>query len=495
MKKTVGKSRNKKSIPKKNKTAKCGGAAGFTFGVNITPEGVLLNTNAKGKDYAFDSKMIGMTITSGNYKHDFYSNKRGFVSDKVIIPKEVLEILKDKKIICMSRAPIQYESAKKSFFGTKTFFSEPIIFTFTNLNIGFTSIVNTNNIEIDILWPQDAKLRSQWGLGEIRNKTNIVNKYDKEFWFNFKPFLNINLFDEHNRQDIIRVIQRRRATVPLVNFYPINVNLNEPPGDLENNLSKFSVVYDVNSVNFNMDKMKKYTNSPGIEDAYRRHIDNLERTKTAEINSLKEKLGQLNRELENGISRERASGPRYRDDSQVQEVRREKERAEEQLDSLKGELRKEERALMNLKSEKENLKESLRDLEENKTREKDSIGGIESQKIRLTIEKNELTREKGVLMKEKNELTREKGVLMKEKNRLTRANDELMKEKQDLTREKKRLERSRSENKSDMSSLTTRSGYTSSSSRRTGQSRRYPSPTPTSSIAHHAHDQARLNIA
>jgi len=84
MKKTIGKSRNKKSIPKKNKTSKNGGAAGFTFGVNITTEGVLLNTNYKKDNINFNNKLRGMTITDDKNMHFFYANIRGLFPIKFL---------------------------------------------------------------------------------------------------------------------------------------------------------------------------------------------------------------------------------------------------------------------------------------------------------------------------------------------------------------------------------------------------------------------------
>lgn len=206
--------RNKKSGETKKKR---GGFLGVgTLAVNITTEGIVLNElyRNKKKNYGFNHELLGLKLKfthSNDSKFmdvlPFYrrSNELGFSS---IIDNKIIDMLRNKDILCSSMLDeklILFKFRKDTLEGTK--------------KISFSRMFKSNWYSVEIILCDDSfegfATRSPEILSTIRNllpgkkidsntRVDIVNKYDSEFWFNFKPYFDINEVPSNKQLDTIK---------------------------------------------------------------------------------------------------------------------------------------------------------------------------------------------------------------------------------------------------------------------------------------------------
>jgi hypothetical protein len=222
-----GKTKSSKIIRSKNNVTrkKRGGFLGMgTSAVNITTEGVILNENYRKGNVKFQHELLGLELNfdkngkperfykrsdesySGTARLKIFGKRLNTTS---VIEDKVIEILRVKDILCMSHVN-----------------GEDILFKFKKMpddkKITLSRMFKSNWYSIDVIWTTGgvekfkgfasrspkmlSTLRNLLPGNKIVNREDIVNKHDTEFWFNFKPYFDLNVYDENKRSVVINKI-------------------------------------------------------------------------------------------------------------------------------------------------------------------------------------------------------------------------------------------------------------------------------------------------
>lgn len=226
-----GKTKSSKIIRSKNTETrkKRGGFLGMgTWAVNITTEGVILNENYKNNNGTeFQHELLGLELKfKGRDKlESFYKRSDESYSRMArsklfgrrmnttsVIDNKIIDMLANEDILCTSKVRDTH-----------------ILFKFDKLpenkKITLSRMFKSNWYSVEIIWNSGEfkgfTERSPKMLSTLRNlipfsgnpiesRTNIVNKYDTDFWFNFKPYFDLNDFGDHKTTVVDKLTEKSR---------------------------------------------------------------------------------------------------------------------------------------------------------------------------------------------------------------------------------------------------------------------------------------------
>jgi hypothetical protein len=132
-----------------------------------------------------------------------------------VIDNKIIDMLANEDILCTSKVGDAH-----------------ILFKFDKLpenkKITLSRMFKSNWYSVDVIWNSGGfsgfKERSPKMLSTLRNlipfsgnaiqsRTNIVNKYDTEFWFNFKPYFDLNDFGQYRDNVVVTLNKKSRDDI------------------------------------------------------------------------------------------------------------------------------------------------------------------------------------------------------------------------------------------------------------------------------------------
>jgi hypothetical protein len=195
--KTKSKTNKKNKTSKKNKRGGLGGL--WTNSVNITKDGIILREG----NVKFNRKMLGLTLNYDNKSVPFYI-RAPEMTNSSMIKHELINYLIDNSILCTSSVPNSSGNKKNDCLFIFNKHSEQK----KNKSIATSRLFQSNWYSIYVLWSSEnrsdvLKKRSMFAIMD-RKRDDIVDKNNVDFWFNFKPYFDINEFSPEGRPAIIK---------------------------------------------------------------------------------------------------------------------------------------------------------------------------------------------------------------------------------------------------------------------------------------------------